>query len=109
MNGWRRFITILVVVALVVAALYLLRRRGGDEGISVTFLGGAMEVGGSCTLVSGGGTSFLVDCGAFGDAGYLAALVADADNHARLDSERRFVHFLAVDADMSVDHELAAG
>jgi metallo-beta-lactamase family protein len=69
MNGWRRFITILVVVALVVAALYLLRRRGGGEGIDVTFLGGAMEVGGSCTLVSGGGTDFLVDCGAFGDAG----------------------------------------
>ncbi len=69
MNGWRRFITILVVVALVVAALYLLRRRGEDEGIEVTFLGGAMEVGGSCTLVSGGGTSFLVDCGSFGKNG----------------------------------------
>lgn len=69
MRGWRRLVTIVVVIALAIAALYLLRPRGRDEGINVTFLGGAMEVGGSCTLVSGGGTSFLVDCGAFGSVG----------------------------------------
>ncbi len=69
MRDWRRLITVIAVIAMVITAFYLLRPRGRDEGITVTFLGGAMEVGGSCTLVSGGGTSFLVDCGAFGDAG----------------------------------------
>ncbi len=69
MKGGRRLITIIVVIALAIAALYLLRPRGQDEGVNVTFLGGAREVGGSCTLVSGGGISFLVDCGAFGSAG----------------------------------------
>ncbi len=69
MRGWRRPIIIVAAIALAVAALYLLRPWGGDEGMSVTFLGGAREVGGSCMLVSGGGVSFLVDCGAFGKAG----------------------------------------
>ena len=69
MRGWRRFLTFIVAIVLAIAALYLLRPRGRDEGVSVTFLGGAREVGGSCILVSGEGVSFLVDCGAFGDAG----------------------------------------
>ena len=63
MRGWRRFLTFIVAIVLAIAALYFLRPRGRDEGVSVTFLGGAREVGGSCILVSGGGVSFLVDCG----------------------------------------------
>ncbi len=69
MKSGNRLITIAVVIVLAIAALYLLRPRGRDVGVYVTFLGGAREVGGSCILVTGGGTSFLVDCGAFGDAG----------------------------------------
>ena len=69
MRGGRRILTFMAVIAMAIAALYLLRSRGGGEGVSVTFLGGAREVGGSCILVSDGATSFLVDCGAFGKAG----------------------------------------
>ncbi len=66
MRGLRRIITVLAVIALAAAAIYLLRPRERGEGVSLTFLGGVRGVGGSCTLVSCGGTSFLVDCGAFG-------------------------------------------
>jgi len=69
MRVGRRILTSIAAAALVIAALYLLQPRGGDEGVSVTFLGGAGEVGGSCILVSDGSASFLVDCGAFGKGG----------------------------------------
>ena len=69
MRGGRRILTFIAVVAMAAAAFYLLRPPGRGEGISVTFLGGAREVGGSCILVSGGSDSFLVDCGAFGQDG----------------------------------------
>jgi metallo-beta-lactamase family protein len=69
MRAGRRFLTAITSVLLVAAILYLQRFREEGEGISVTFLGGAGEVGGSCTLVTSGEFSFLVDCGAFGSAG----------------------------------------
>jgi metallo-beta-lactamase family protein len=69
MKDRRRILTVIVVAVLALAALYLLRPAGRDEGVSLTFLGGAGEVGGSCILVTGGPESFLVDCGAFGSRG----------------------------------------
>lgn len=57
-----------LAAALVIFLIYLSEGRTGGEP-AVIFLGGAGEVGGSCTLVDNGRTSFLVDCGALGSAG----------------------------------------
>ena len=65
----RRFLAVLAAIILTAASMWLLRVPGGKEGVSLTFLGGAREVGGSCMLLSAGRTSFIVDCGSFGDSG----------------------------------------
>lgn len=68
MSDWRNAIRIAAVAALVVLALFLVRSALA-EGVELTFLGGAGEVGGSCALIDTGRSAFLVDCGAFGSAG----------------------------------------
>lgn len=65
----RRTFSAVLAGLFVCAALWLLRAAGPAGGVALTFLGGAREVGGSCILVETPGDLFLVDCGAFGDAG----------------------------------------
>ncbi len=55
-----------VVAVIVITALTL---RDGRDGPVLHFLGAAREVGGSSLLVETGEGCFLVDCGAFGEAG----------------------------------------
>jgi metallo-beta-lactamase family protein len=68
-SALRKIATAIVALAFIAAAIWILRGAGGGEGVSVTFLGGAGEVGGSCTLVEAGETSLIVDCGSFGSRG----------------------------------------
>ncbi len=54
-------LALLLVAALPLFTRFILDKRG--ERIELLFLGGAGEVGGSCLLVEGRETRFLVDCG----------------------------------------------
>jgi metallo-beta-lactamase family protein len=55
---------IAILSLLLLAALPLITRFVLDgDGVELCFIGGTGEVGGSCLLVEGAGTRFLVDCG----------------------------------------------
>ncbi|MBN2071797.1 MAG: MBL fold metallo-hydrolase [Candidatus Krumholzibacteriota bacterium] len=62
----RKFILLSIGLAV---SIYIYHNGSASEQVTVDFLGAAREVGGSCHLVTAGGTRFLVDCGALGSAG----------------------------------------
>jgi metallo-beta-lactamase family protein len=66
--------------------------------MKLSFLGGAGEVTGSCTLVEGGGARFLVDCGMF-QGGHEAW----AKNRAALDFDLRGLDFVLL-THAHIDH-----
>lgn len=62
-HNLKKLLVLAVAAAIVFSALlYLLRRRGGA---SLSFIGAARRVGGSCLLVETEETRFIVDCGSF--------------------------------------------
>lgn len=62
--------TFIVSFAICLMLMLCVRAGGGETSAPrITFLGGAGEVGGSCHMVETAGSAFLVDCGAFGEAG----------------------------------------
>ena len=69
MRRLRRVAAAVAVLVCLLAAVWFLRGARPLEGVALTFLGGAREVGGACFLVEAPGANFLVDCGAFGAAG----------------------------------------
>ena len=59
--GRKAFLVLLLAALLPLVIRFVLDRRG--ERVELLFIGGAGEVGGSCLLVEGAETRFLVDCG----------------------------------------------
>ncbi|MBN2185156.1 MAG: MBL fold metallo-hydrolase [Candidatus Krumholzibacteriota bacterium] len=64
---WKRPLVVLCI--LLAAVLFNFFLGSASATVSITFLGAAREVGGSCHLVTAGKTRFLVDCGSLGKAG----------------------------------------
>ncbi len=71
---------------------------GNEQGITVSFLGAAGEVTGSCYLIEGPGIRFLVDCGMF-----QGGREADGKNRARFAFKPQDIDFMVL-THAHIDH-----